>query len=230
MSNFKDIAFEVSKLLLDSSDCGTGVNFVRWSENDLIHYAKDAIIQISILKPDWFSEVKIMTARPGRVQQAPSGCDKVLKVLGVSGSVDADSPIASTVNERLSGIFPSKCSQSLNSKNYKLSGYTIEGLSRTVFYVDPPVPVDGEVKLDILCTSVPDTNDKDFNIPSWAHNLIVEWMMYRAYLAEEESSGSEGSSQLHLQHFYAMIGNITQADRLVSTNVGARGNAVTETN
>lgn len=230
MSNFDQLAFEVSKLLLDSNDCGDGPNFVRWSKNDLIHYAKDAIIMISLLKPDWFSELKVMTAQPGRVQTVPEGCDKLLKVIGVHGSVDADSPIASTVNERLGGIFPSNCTQALTAKDYKLSGYTIEGASKNIFYVEPPVPADGEVKLDIICTSSPDTSDKDYVIPNWMHNLAVEWMMYRAYLSEEESSGAEAAAQLHLQHFYAMIGNISQADDIVSGKVGMRRNATAETN
>lgn len=228
MSTFKDLAKEVSKLLLDYSECNEGYNFTRWSENDLIHYAKDAIVMISLLKPDWFSKLSVMTARPGRVQEAPEGCDKIIKIIGVHGSDDADSPIASSVNERLGGIFPSKCNQPLNSKDYKLSNYTLEENSKTIFYVSPPVPHDGEVQFDIICSSTPDVSDKDYSIPSWMHNLAVEWMLYRAYISEEESAGAEQVAQLHLQHFYSMLSNIRQADDILSSRTGNVRNATSE--
>ena len=224
MNTFDHIAKEVSKLLLDSSDCDDAYNFTRWSKNDLIHYAQDAIRMLVILKPDWFSELKVVDLEPGRVQEIKDGCEKIIKIIGVHGSVDADSPIASTVNDRLSGIFPSNCSESVTSKDYELQSYTIEPKAKNIFYVSPPVPADGEVSLDVICSGTPDMTN-DYVIPNWAHNLVIEWVMYRAYISEEESSGAEGASQLHLSHFYGMLQRLERADAIISGKVEVGGNA-----
>lgn len=224
MKTFENIALEVSKLLLDASDCDPSYNFTRWSKNDLIHYAQDAIVMLSTLKPDWFSELKVVELEPGRVQEIKEGCDKIIKIIGVHGSVDADSPIASTVNDRLSGIFPSSCSESVSAQDYEIDSYTIEPKAKNIFYVSPPVPADGPVLVDIICSGVPEFTD-DYVIPNWMHNLVIEWMMYRAYISEEESSGAEGAAQIHLSHFYSMIGNIRQADDIISGKVRVSGNA-----
>ena len=224
MKTFEDIALEVSKLLLDAQDCDPSYNFTRWSKNDLIHYAQDAIVMISGLKPDEFSELKVIELNPGRVQEIKEGCDTIVKVIGVHGSVDADSPIASTANDRLSGIFPSTCAESVTSANYELLSYTIEPKAKGIFYVNPPVPADGTVSVDVICSGTPEFTD-DYMIPSRIHNLVIEWMMYRAYISEEESSGAEGASQLHLRHFYAMLQNLQQADNIISGKVKIGGSA-----
>lgn len=229
MSTLDDIAREVAKLLLDASDCDSAYDFTRWSKNDLKHYAKDGIVMLASLRPDWFGELKTITLQPGRVQQISSTCEKLIKVIGVHGSVDADSPIASTVNDRLSGVFPSKCTKSVSAKDYKLLDYTIESKSDKIFYVNPPVPADGEVKLDVICSSVPEMND-DYVIPNKMHNLIVEWMLYRAYLAQEEVDGAETTASLHLNYFYSMLRSIQQADNIISGKVRISGNATVESN
>lgn len=222
MKTFEDIALEVSKLLLDASDCDTSYNFTRWSKNDLIHYAQDAIRMLVILKPDWFSELKVVELQPGRVQEIKEGCEKIIKIIGVHGSVDADSPIASTVNDRLSGIFPSTCAESVSSKDYVIESYTIEPKAKNIFYVSPPVPDNGPVLVDVICSGTPDM-DEDYVIPNWAHNLIIEWMMYRAYISEEESDGAQGAAQLHLSHFYAMLERLNAADAIISGDVSLSG-------
>lgn len=215
MATFDSLASEVSKLLNDYNDCAdTAYNFTRWSKSDLIHYAKDAIITLSLLNPSWFAELKTITLRPGRVQQVPVSCTTLVKVIGVSGSVDADSPIASTVNGRLGGIFPSGCAGSTTSKDYKLLDYTMEAKAKNIFYVNPPVPDDGgEVKLDVICSAAPDTDDKDYEVLPWMHNLVVEWMLYRAFISDEENAIAEGRASQHLQYFYTMINNIKAAEQ-----------------
>lgn len=229
MKNLDDIAREVAKLLLDADDCNPDYDFTRWSRNDLKHYAVDGIIMIASLMPDRFSEWKTIALRPGRIQYIPEECETLLKIIGVHGSVDADSPIASTANERLSGIFPSRCSTPLNARDYKLQDYTIETKSKRLFYVSPPVPADGEVLLDVICASIP-TVDEDYKVPSWAHNLLVEWMLYRAHLAQEETEGAETTAANHLGYFYSMLNNMTRADEKISGKAEVRNNGAIEAN
>lgn len=219
---FLKIANEASKLLNDSYDCDQEYNFTRWSENELIHYAQDAVNMIYLLYPKKFTEVVTVTLQKGKIQQLPDKCSKITKVLGVDQNGRASSSIASAVNGRLGELFPSGCLESSDPNSYEIESYDLEDTSDKVFYVYPPVPADG-IEANIICIVAPDVNDLRYEPAVWMHNPIIEWVLYRAYSSEDESAQSANQSEYHLKHFYSILENyMKSSEYLMETSMSQR--------
>lgn len=203
---FEDIAIEASKLLNDSYDCDPTHNFTRWSQNDLIHYAKDAVNMIFMLYPKKFTDCCTVTLSKGRVQKLPENCVKLTRVLGVENSSRVNSSITSASNEQLSELFPSGCAELLTPSDYEVKGFSLEDSSDNIFYVDPPAPISG-IKINVICAKAPDTTTTEYTPESWMHNPMIEWVLYRAYSSEDESAQAANMAGMHLQHFYTILEN-----------------------
>lgn len=213
MTTFKDLALEVSKLLNDSYRDSGEYDFTRWSEDDLKEYAIDAIRILVIELPEKFAKITQADLVAGRIQQ--TDCDTILKVIGVHGQNDTPASLTSSVvDDRIDALFSKQmCVDSDHLNKYVLKSYTLEENMTNVFYVNPPVP--GSVlplSVDIICSDIPDNiNDDDYNIATWAHNAIIEWMLYRAYSNEDESQYSQENAKMHLNHFYAILKMIKES-------------------
>ncbi len=213
---FNNIAEEASRLLNDSYDCDPEYNFTRWKRSELAHYAQDAVNMIFMLIPNKFTTCKTIPLTKGRVQKLPDSCVKLTKVIGVDGGNSrASSSIASTAEERLGELFPSGCSESLTPNEYEVKEYSIEETSDNIFYVNPPSPEDG-IEINVICACPPDTSDKDYQGESWMHNPIIEWVLYRAYSSEDESAQQANMAKFHLDHFYTILKNYHQAERMLT--------------
>lgn len=206
----EDIAKEVSVLLNDIDDHDDAYDHTRWSLCDLEHYAEDAIIMLWTLNPQKFTTCKTIKLEKGRVQKLPQDCVKLTKVLGVNGDEAALSSIAATSDDRLDELFNDEC-VGRSSSSYSITNWSMEESSDNIFYVSPPVPFGEEVEIDVICSEVPDTSG-DYCPERWMHNMIIEWMLYRAYSTEEESQYSQQNAQFHLQHFYSMVNNYIDAE------------------
>jgi hypothetical protein len=230
-SCFEELAKEATNLLNDSYECDQNYDNTRWSIKELVHYAQDAVIMTWMLYPKKFTTCKTITLKKGKVQKLPEGCVKLTNVLGVNGDEAAASSIAATTDDRLSDLFHNECTEPTSSDDYSVKSWSIEETSDNIFYVTPPVPCDGEVELDVICSETPDVRNKDYCPEAWMHNLIIEWILYRAYSSEDESTYSQENSQAHLNHFYTMIGNFQRAEmELMDRTMRGSSNASTASN
>lgn len=221
MTTLSQIAQEASKLLNDSDNCDSEYNFTRWSRSELVEYAKDAILMIAMLYPKKFNKPVEITLSPGTVQCLPDSCIKLTKLLGVVDESGTISSIVSSGDDRLGSLFSEVCAESVDPSNYKIESYSYEESADNIFYVQPPVPNGSEpVVVSALCASPPDLSKEDskYEPAGWMHNLIIEWILYRAYSSEDESSSSSNNAKMHLEHFYTIMGNYVNAqERLMST-------------
>lgn len=232
MGTLSDIAVEVSKLINDYDDCNPEYNYTRWSKQELIHYAQDAIIMIFMLNPKKFTKPSTIPLVEGAVQTLPEGCVLMTKLLGILDESGAISSVAPNGDDRLGTLFTNVCAKSVTSSDYKyeLETYSIEETSDNIFIVEPPVPASAlPLDASVICASAPVNVDRDYIVPPWMHNLIIEWMQYRAYSSEDESTYSSDNAKTHLEHFYSIIGNFKQAEQMMmsSTKKGA-ANAVAQ--
>lgn len=214
--NFSALATEVSKLINDSQDCDEAYNFTRWSKSELIHYAADAVTMLFTLLPQKFTDLSSVPLRAGIVQKLPAHCTKVTKVLGIEDSCGALSSIAPNGDDRLGSLFTNSCASSVASNfKYGLSGFSLEETSDNLFYVQPPVPSEAlPLNVSVICSVAPDIEemDGDFVAAPWMHNMLIEWMQYRAYGSEDESVNSNQVAKSHLEHFYAQVSNFRKAE------------------
>lgn len=219
MRNLASIAEEVAKLVNDFNHCDSEYNFTRWTKQELIHYAEDAIVTLFTLLPSKFTEVVDVPLQAGTVQKLPADCVKITKVLGITDGCGALSSIASNGDDRLGSLFSQTCSESVSPSEYEITGYSIEETSDNIFYVSPPVPKRAlPLNVAVICSSMPSDMDKDFVPETWMHNMIVEWVQYRAYSSEDESTSSDDNAKMHLEHFYAMIANFRKAEETLTSS------------
>lgn len=218
MNTLADIAKEASRLLNDSYRDDPEYDFTRWSQVELIHYATDALRVLVALYPKKFGKLTKFELVPGMVQELPSGCSKLLKILGTENQLlngDANASIAKSIDDRLGNLFAKDCSEAVSflAEDYKIDSFSIEENADKIFYVKPPVPVTETPVIAVaICAGIPADIDRDYTPEDWMHNLIIEWILYRAYGSEDESSQSKENSDTHLRHFYALLGNYVQAD------------------
>lgn len=228
MKTLADIAVEASKLLNDSQECNDEYNFTRWSKSDLVHYAQDAITMIAMLYPKKFTTSVNVTLTKGVVQKLPTGCTKLTKILGVVDSTGAISSIATSGDDRLGTLFQKMCAESITSSNYQISSYSFEETSDNIFYVQPPVPSGDPIVVSVICSQVPDLDDtgSSYTPEGWMHNMIIEWILYRAYSSEDESNTSDANAKSHLEHFYTILGNYYNAqEKLTESSKASAANA-----
>lgn len=221
------VIWELAGLLNDRED---GHEHVRWSKADLLEYINDAIMQAFLVRPQLFSHVEDVTLVPGALQTVPEGC-QLQKVLGVDGSAKPARKLDETMLAIYSGL---ACECSCGP--YKLDGYASSAQDPNTFWVDPPVPDDGqEHKAQIQCLQEPEeitaVLDADGNIVGFEpadlptkgklHNAVIEWSLYRAYSVDMESPQSDRKTQFHLRHFYEMLGLDSKVtDKLIAAQAG----------
>lgn len=221
------VIWELAGLLNDRE---VGFEHVRWSKADLLEYINDAIMQAFLVRPQLFSHVETMTLVPGSLQTVPEGCN-LQKILGADG---ASSP-ARKLDENMLAIYAGlACACSCGP--YKIDGYSSNGSDPNSFWVDPPVPDDGEKHTaTIQCMQEPDEIEAildgngniigfkpdTLQIKGKLHNAVIEWCLYRAYSVDMESPQSDRKMQFHLRHFYEMLGLDSKiTDKLVAEQMG----------
>lgn len=227
MSTYEELVIEASKTLKDYDGCD-GQNFVRWGKEDLLHYAKDALSNLYTLYPKKFTTVQEIELAPGKIQKLPDGLTLLSKVLGAHTNGDAIASIASPTHTRLADVFSHECGKtnqySTAAKDYTLNGYELETSADNIFYVSPPVPkTEDPVMVTVLCSKVPST-DFSFTdiVPSWAHSLLLEWMLYRAFIVDSESQTDVANAELHHKNFFSLLSGILQSEAmLLNSNMKA---------
>jgi hypothetical protein len=219
MTTLYDIAKDVSKLLNDSQHCDGEYDFTRWSQHELATYGKMGMAMLFSLVPKKFTNLVQIELKPGSVQNLPEGCTKIVKLLNMNG-IDATSSIAKHTDDRITSLFSNNCGAvSYFNGLYEVKSYSLEETSDNVFYVTPPVPhSEDKLVVNAICYQMKDINLKETNIEPWAWNAIIEWMLYRAYQSEDESSNSLTQMETHLKNFYTMVELLNRTEKTLLPN------------
>lgn len=220
MATLNDIAKDASKLLNDSQHCDSEYDFTRWSQSELARYGQMAMAMLFSLVPKKFTKVIELELEAGSIQTLPDGCTKLIKVLNTNGT-NASSSIAHGASDRISNLFSDGCSGAVNSFSgaYSVKNFSLEESSDNVFYVRPPVPnSQTPIVVNVICHHMNTYDPKTTDIPVWAWNPVIEWMLYRAYQSEDESQNSLNQMETHLKNFYAMVQMLNTVDEFLTPN------------
>ncbi len=219
---------EVARLL---NDAEPGYEHIRWTRADLLEYLNDAQRQVYLYRPELYAQTDVFPLVAGARQgPLPDGC-QLQKVIGSAG----DTGRARKVDDGLLQAFAgTDCMWGCNEKGYRLSGYSFTPQDPRAFFVDPPVPDDGQTyTVALVCQQSPeaitlaDLDDADprndrLVTPARMHNALIEWMLYRAYSVDMESAQSFAKQEVHRQHFYAMLGVSEAKERVVAVSQAGR--------
>lgn len=222
------LIIEVAHLL---NDAEPGYEHIRWSRGDLLEYLNDAQRQVYLYRPELYAHTDVFALAPGARQgPLPDGC-QLQKIIGSAG----DTGRARKVDDGLLQAFADTgCAPVSVCGDYRVSGYSFTPQDPMAFFVDPPVPDDGQPYTVVLvCQQSPEAitlahlddadprNDR-LVTPARMHNALIEWMLYRAYSVDMESAQSFAKQEAHRQHFYAMLGVSEAKERLVAVSQAGR--------
>jgi hypothetical protein len=219
---------EVARLL---NDAEPGYEHIRWTRADLLEYLNDAQRQVYLVRPELYAQTDVFALVPGARQgPLPDGC-QLQKIIGSAG----DAGRARKVDDGLLQAFADTgCAPVSVCGDYRVRGYSFTPQDPQSFFVDPPVPEDGQpYTVALVCQQSPEAitlaqlddadprNDR-LVTPARMHNALIEWMLYRAYSVDMESAQSFAKQQDHRQHFYAMLGVSEAKERVVAVSQAGR--------
>lgn len=228
MKTVKQLIAEVAQLINDAEE---GYEHIRWTENELIEYANDAVLQLMVVRPDVFTKVVDLPLKPGSQQELPEPISQLIDVLGVRDVFGRVSGRPMRKNAAAAAVARNwfdelSCEVTAADGSYVPRSYEFAPENPRMFYVEPPVPSGASVTLIVNAVVTPKHAELDDKLPieSRFHNAVIEWMLYRAYSKDIESAHDNQTSQQHLAHFY----NILQVSQLADdrlhgiTNRGSR--------
>jgi hypothetical protein len=190
------------------------LDYVRWTKEHLAEYLTDAIAVASALKPTLFSVFEPLRLAIGPLQAVPGEFTELIDILynlhqdGTHGE-----PISQGSFTAARALGRSACTP-INGANYVVRSYTVHPENDTYFIVDPPVPAVEPLPIVwALLRRAPNviTVETDGVVmanttPETYRAALLDWMLYRAFATDTESSDSFQRSQAHYKAFYQFLG------------------------
>lgn len=187
--------------------------FVRWTEAELADYLTGAVAQVAALKPTLFTSFVPLPLAPGTVQTVPA---EYAELVDVTHNLNADGTQGEPINPGSFSVARalgrSSCAPAYGD-GYVVRSYTVHPDNDTVFYVDPPVPGGGTRAVWALVRLAPrkitvgtDAVIMANTTPELYREALKDWMLYRAFSKETESSDSFEKAQAHYKAFMQFIG------------------------
>lgn len=207
-SLFRAVGFELN-------DLEAGNEHVRWTIDELADYLTGAIAQIASLKPTLFNSFVAFRLAPGYVQSVPAEYAKLIDVLyNLTSDGTPGEFITRGAFTAARALGRPSCSLTHDGV-YVVRSYTAHPDSDLLFYVDPTVPnVPPYPAVELLVqlaprviTSSTDEVPMANTVPELYQEALKDWMLYRAFAKDSESSDSFSRSQAHYKAFYQFIGS-----------------------
>lgn len=199
---------------------------VRWPIPELVRYLNDGQREVILYRPDASIKNVSMVCVNGPKQSLPADGAKLIDVIRNSALGSNNSAIRLVAREILDTQIPNW---------YGLAGeesvvhYTYDPRDPKVFYVYPPALDTSEI--DIAYSSYPTdiTEPADgstysdvtgnLDLPDIYGNIVIDYMLYRAYTKDSEYAGNAQRAAAHYQAFANALGIEVQGTTGVSPKV-----------
>lgn len=212
------MSITVSSIVLEASQQLNDQGFVpytRWTQEELVQYLNDALIQVEMYRPDAFTNTQDIALVPGAQQTLPAGYSFLKSVdYNAAASNCPGSPITEANLDILRAFFKKPCSPSGGAAQYRVTSFAYDQKNPQVFYVSPPVP-DDAAGLEVTATLVAQApayvvSDIAANtvvgIDQKYRNALLQWMLAKAYEVDTESVSSRQTKLDNYGAFYKTLG------------------------
>jgi len=186
---------------------------VRWSRADLIGHLNEALCELSAHVPDAFAEVLDIVLKPGAQQKL---ADKFGGLISIEAHyANGEARPVSEANYRYAKIFKKKPCLARNAcgggtgdpcRDYRLKSYVKNPVDDTVFTVEPPVPPGCSITVKATVYGRPSRfcsadEKKCLGIGCEYEAQVVNWILYRAFSVDMESTQSRDNAKLYYELF-----------------------------
>lgn len=207
MAKVQALAATVRKILRDADED-------QFVDGDLHNYIYDAELAHAIYKPDEFTAIAPLACVAGSRQKIDS---LALPFRFLSVKRNTNGPIVNRLSRDLAERWGIDIESQAPSKTIK--GYMEDERDPNAFNTVPPASVGAS--LDVLYVKAPaEYGTVDANTETTLSDIyqpsIIEWVLYRCFSEDGESSPNFSRAGRHLQNFASMLGVKIEMDQALS--------------
>lgn len=197
------------------NDLEPGNEHVRWTVPELAEYLTGAIAQVAALKPTLFTVFTPIRLAPGVVQSVPAEYTELIDIVyNLNADGTQGEPVSPGSFTAARALGRTSCAVT-RSGEYEVRSYSVHPENDTFFYVDPPAPqvspmpaVWALVRLaPTVVTAATDAVVMANTTPETYREALKDWMLYRAFSKDSESSDSFQKAQAHYKAFMQFVGS-----------------------
>lgn len=204
---FRSVGYELN-------DLEPGYEHTRWTVEELAEYLTGAIAQLAALRPTLFTAFVDITLAAGAVQSVPADYTELVDItLNINADGSEGTPITKASFSAARALGRPACANARDG--YEVRSFTTHPDNDTFFYVDPPAPLQSPMpKVRALVRLAPNviTLPTDSVVmvnttPETYREALKDWMLYRAFAKDTESTDSFQKSQAHYKAFMQFVGS-----------------------
>lgn len=193
---------------------------VRWSQVDLLSYLNDALQAVALMRPDAYATTSSVQLSTGTKQALPTGGTRLLKVTRNMGSngTTAGRPIQLTDMATLDAMSTAWHTSAGAGTVYE---YCYDPAVPKQFWVYPGVSSTTYVEIAYVAPPTAITNPRTTDLPvdDSLSPALREWVLYRAWGGDDESSPNAQQARDRRQAFLTLIGVKSQSDAAVTPRI-----------
>ena len=211
------MAFTANDYILDAAELYGDTAYVRVSTATWIKYLNAAIRALILVRPDAGAVTEAVQLVAGIKQTLPTAALRLLDItrnLGVDGATAGKivTPSSRRHIDYANLLWPA------GTGDTEVENFSYDSNVPRIYYVTPPVHATTAVYVEMstsqLPTAITDTGDDD-GIEDIFFEPIVQFMLYRAFAADDESVEFE-KAQVYFQRFVTLLGVELQSSSAVS--------------
>jgi hypothetical protein len=186
---------------------------VRWPADELVRYLNDGQREVVIYRPDASVANETVTCTTGSKQTLPADATKLIDVVRNAAVASAKGPVRMINRTILDAQIPDWHAQ---AGSVDILHFMYDARDPLTFYTYPPaLPT---ASLDIVVSKYPvDVVEPasgelfsdvagDIGIPDIYGNVLLDYVLYRAYTKDAEYAGNAARAQAHYNAFAASLG------------------------
>lgn len=232
------MAFQVAAILYRAGRILQDETHIRWTVAELVDWLNDGLRAIVLHKPNARSSTVIVPLQEGSYQQLPSSYMSLLRVIrNLKSSATAPRQggrVVQTVNRELldSQLFYWH-DTSVTPEKKEVKHVAFDLADPLAFYVFPPNDGTGFVEAivsvvpAVVALASPDPEDvsaytTEVDIPDIYQNVLLSYVLYRAYTKDASFAGDTGRAAVYLQEFANSLQLKFSVEALANPNIEAR--------
>lgn len=198
---------------------------IRWPIGELVRYLNDGQREVVLYRPDAMVTGTTVTCVAGTKQALPANGAKLIEVVRNSATTSAKKAIRMVNREVLDAQTPNWHNL---TGSVDILHFMYDVRDPKVFYVYPPATVAAQVDIvySAYPTDIADVADGslytavsgNISLPDIYGNVVLDYIMYRAYTKDAEYAGNAARAQAHYQAFATALGIEIKSTMSVAPN------------
>lgn len=198
---------------------------IRWPADELLGWLNDGQREIALLKPNAFVRNTAVKLVAGTKQALPADGVQLIDVvrnMGTTGDV-AGRSIRIAMREILDAQLPD---WHLSTAAAAAKHYMYSPLDPKTFYVYPPQPTANQGYVEIIYGAAPTdaTLAGAITLDDIYHNVLIDYILFRAYSKDTEYSADQGRAGQHQQAYLVSLTGKMKVEGVSNPNSQAPAN------